>query len=128
MRVREAMTTQVVSVAPGDSAWTAAELLTRLELTGLPVATADGQVLGVLTELDLLHAWQRGDDLRAVTAAQVMHPRPIYVEPDTDLDTALAFMEEWQVRRLPVCENGRLIGVISRADILRAALGEAASR
>ena len=48
-----------------------------------------------------------------------MDPRPLFVEPETNLYTAIELMEEWQVRLLPVVEQGRLVGIISRGDVLR---------
>jgi CBS domain-containing protein len=128
MIVRDVMSIDVVSVAPNDSAWTAAELLARTEFSGLPVVDADLQVQGVVTDLDLIRVLDRGADLHELTVAQVMHSRPLFVEPDTSLTTAAGLMEEWQIRRLPVCERGRVIGVISRGDVLRAFLARPARR
>jgi CBS domain-containing protein len=123
-QVHEAMSVGVVTVAPDQPAWTAADLITRLSLTGLPVVDAERRVLGVITERDLIDALQRGDDLRGTAIADVMHGRPLFVEPDTDLRTAIELMEQWQVHRLPVCHAGQLVGVISRGDVLRALLAE----
>ncbi len=122
MLVRDVMSRHVNAVAPDDSAWTAAEKLTELDLTGLPVADADRYVQGVVTELDLIHAVQRGADLQRTRVDEVMHARPLYVEPDASLDAVVALMDEWQIRRLPVCEHSRLVGVISRGDILHGLL------
>jgi CBS domain-containing protein len=51
-----------------------------------------------------------------------MSKYPILVTPDTELEEAASLLEEWQIRRLPVCEEGRLVGLISRGDVLRALL------
>ena len=59
-------------------------------------------------------------DLGETTVAEVMDARPLFVEPQTDLATVVDLMEEWRVRRLPVCQAGRVVGVISRGDLLRA--------
>lgn len=122
MRVRDAMSEGVVTVAPDHPASTAADLVTRLNLTGLPVVDGESRVHGVITERDLIRALQRDDDLHHTTVAAIMQARPLFVEPDTAIDTAVELMEEWQIRRLPVCRDGRLVGVISRGDTLRALL------
>lgn len=122
MLVRDAMTYDVVTVAPHDSAWTAADILARLEITGLPVIEPDRRVVGLITEMDLIRALRRGDDLRRLTVADIMTELPKFVEEETDLDTASGLMEEWQVRRLPVCRQGLLTGVVSRGDVLRCML------
>lgn len=120
MVVRDVMTTTVVTVAPEDQVATALQVLIERRITGLPVVDAHGRVRGVISELDLLRAMRRGADLRTTPVSRVMHRRPLFVEPETDLYDAVAVMEEWQVRRLPVCERGRLVGIISRGDVLRA--------
>ena len=122
MQVQDAMSTEVVWVVPEDCAWLAAELLTQRALTGLPVVNAERQVTGVISEVDVIQALRQGKDLRATTVAEVMNSRPLFVEPETDLDTVFGLMEEWRVRRLPVSRNGRIVGVISRGDVLRALL------
>ncbi|MFN8557831.1 MAG: CBS domain-containing protein [Dehalococcoidia bacterium] len=73
MQVRSVMTGNVVTVTEEDRAWTAAELLARLDLTGLPVVDAERRVLGVVTDLDLIRALRAGGDLRA-TAVGALRP------------------------------------------------------
>jgi CBS domain-containing protein len=120
MLVRDAMTTTIYAVTPEDPAAAAAQHIMVWGITGLPVVDAQGCVRGVVTELDLLRALRNGADLHTTPVSHVMHWRPIFVEPETDLYTAVAMMEEWQVRRLPVCERSRIVGIISRGDVLRA--------
>jgi CBS domain-containing protein len=118
MLVYQAMSTHVVAITPEESAAAAARDLIERGITGLPVIDEDGHLLGVVTEIDLLRAARTGVDLSQVTVAAVMDGRPLFVGPETDLNTAIDLMEEWQVRRLPVCVGSRLVGVVSRRDIL----------
>jgi CBS domain-containing protein len=120
MLVRDAMSTTIYAVTPEDPAAAALQHLVVWGITGLPVVDTHGGVRGVITELDLLRALRHGADLHTTPVSQVMQWRPIFVEPETDLYTAAAVMEEWQVQRLPVCERGRIVGIISRGDVLRA--------
>ncbi len=122
MRVREAMSTDVVTAVPDGTAWAAGELMLELDVTGLPVIDPDGRVLGLVTQLDLIDAIRRGLDPRTLTVADIMHPYPVYVQPDSTVDEAAALLAEWGVHRLPVCDEGRLVGIISRGDVLRTLL------
>jgi CBS domain-containing protein len=119
MFVQQAMSTPVTVVTAGDPAARAADLLVERDLTGLPVVDPERHVVGIVSDLDLISALRHGVDLHATTVAEVMDARPLFVEPRTDLGTVVDLMEEWRVRRLPVCEGGRVVGVISRGDVLR---------
>ena len=120
MYVQHAMSTSVVVVNPDEPAAHAADLLVNRSLTGLPVVDNDGHAVGVVSDLDLISALRHGIDLNDATVSDVMDTRPVFVHPETDLDTVVDLMEQWRVRRLPVCERGRVVGVISRGDVLRA--------
>lgn len=118
MFVYEAMSTFVVAVTADSSAAQAATEMIVRDITGLPVIDQDGTLLGVVTELDLLRAARHGRDLSDLTVAEVMDERPLFVSPETNVNTAIDLMQEWQVRRLPVCVGNRLVGIVSRGDIL----------
>jgi CBS domain-containing protein len=120
MSVKQAMSTSVIVVTPEDAATRAAELLIEHDITGLPVVDEQGHAVGIVSDLDLIYALRHGIDLSDTRVAEVMDTRPLFIEPETDLATAVDLMEEWRVRRLPVCEGGRVVGVISRGDVLRA--------
>lgn len=119
MRVRHAMTTDVITVVPDDRAWTAAELVTRVGVTGLPVVDAGHGVIGLVTDLDFVRAAHHGGNLDTLTVRDVMRYRPPVVAPDAELYEAAALMDSWQVHLLPVVEDQRLAGIISRGDVLR---------
>jgi CBS domain-containing protein len=120
MYVQRAMSTSVVVVNPEELAARAADLLVDRSLTGLPVVDAEGYAVGVVSDLDLISALRHGIDLNDTTVSEVMDTRPLFVLPETDLETVVDLMAQWRVRRLPVCERGRVVGVISRGDVLRA--------
>src|ERR1043165_3523927 len=120
MYVQHTMSTSIVVVNPEEPAARAADLLVDRSLTGLPVVDTEGHAVGIVTDLDLISALRHGIDLKDATVSEVMDTRPVFVHPETDLETVVDLMEEWRVRRLPVCERGRVVGVISRGDVLRA--------
>ena len=119
MFVYQAMSTSVIPTRPDATAAQAARTLIERDITGLPVIDEDGSVLGVITELDLLRVVRNGVDLEQVPVGAVMNPRPLFVGPETDLSTVIDLMDEWRVRRLPVVDDERLVGIISRGDVLR---------
>lgn len=119
MRVQEFMTTDVVTATPDEPAWRAGEEMVRLEISGLPVVDAERQIVGVLSQIDLIRALRRGLDLRTTPVERLMQPYTKFVTPETDIDTAIDIMDQWQIHRLPVCRDGRLVGIITRGDVLR---------
>ncbi len=138
-RVSDVMTTKVVSVTRNASYKQVAQLLHEHHLTALPVLTPEGQVAGVVSEADLLRkqerhersghrpGWQLSPAVRAKmqarSAAGLMTAPAITIGPDAVLGTAARLMSLHRIKRLPVVDaDGKLTGIVSRADLLRAFL------
>ncbi len=85
--------------------------------SGLPVVE-EGKVVGVVTEFDLLKAVNEGKDLQHIFAEDIMTKDPICVEEETSVEEIIKLMTEKNIIRVPVVRKGKLIGVISRCDIL----------
>ncbi|GHH88652.1 oxidoreductase [Streptomyces sulfonofaciens] len=115
--VREVMTPGAVMVPPDASLVEAAQLM-RAQGIG-DVLVASGQhVLGVLTDRDItLRAVAEGSDPLTVSARAVCTPNPVVVGPEDLVTVAAGLMREHAIRRLPVVEDGRLVGVVSMGDI-----------
>ncbi|MGI6856633.1 CBS domain-containing protein [Mesorhizobium sp. 1B3] len=138
MKASDVMTTKVVTVTPDHSVRHAAEIMLDNHVSGLPVIDDSGELVGIISEGDLLrrselgldalaghrrspeeqarayvkaHAWKVGD---------VMSDRLVVVDEDTDLARVATLMEENDIKRVPVARDGRLVGIVSRADLLRA--------
>lgn len=148
MRVRDIMTSPVFCVEPTQGIADAIQLMLERRISGLPVTTAQGELVGIVTEGDLLrrhelgtvgaHSWlkdlflspgRRAEDYvhtHGRKVANVMTEQPATIEPDARLSDAIDMMTVHHVRRLPVIENGRVIGILARADVLRALLPLAA--
>ncbi len=141
MKVREVMTTAVVTTTPDESLKSAALALARNGISGLPVVDGDGTVIGVLSEADILvkegdpHREQSGflhwlldpDDpwlgtrFEATTVADAMSSPVLTIEPDRPITEAATRMVEEDVNRLPVVDaDGKLVGLVSRGDLVRA--------
>lgn len=86
--------------------------------TGIPVVELSGEVVGMVTEFDLLKAVQDGKDLEDIEAGQVMTECPVCVEEDTPAEEVIGKMIENRIIRIPVVRDQKLVGMISRTDIL----------
>lgn len=120
MRVKDCMTKQVISVGAGEPVSVAARLMARYNLGALPVRGADGQLEGMLTDRDIvLRCIAAERSPKAVRVREVMTRSVAAAAPDTDAAAAAGIMAARQVRRLPVTEEGRLVGRGSLADLSR---------
>jgi len=120
MKVRDCMTPTAVSVTADDSAVTAARLMARRNVGSLPVRGAGGRLMGIVTDRDLvLRCMATGEDPNHVPVGRVMTSRVAVADPEESLFTAAERMAQEQVRRLPVVEHGRLVGMVSLADVSR---------
>jgi CBS domain-containing protein len=115
--VRDAMTTNPRSVGPSESVVEAARLMRQEHIGSLPV-TDDEEPVGIITDRDIaMRVVAEGADPRPIPVADVYSRDLISVEPDHDLEEAVRLMARHQVRRLPVVEDGRLVGILAQADI-----------
>ena len=150
--VRAVMTTEVVWFKDTDTVQTAYQELVGHDIDGAPVLNENGHVVGMLSTGDLLvqgaklhyptvvslfgaylelpsqHRHFEEDLRKAVgaTVGDVMSTDVHTVGPDDNLERAATLMHEHDVSRLPVIEDGRMVGVVSRGDVLRAVMGEGA--
>jgi CBS domain-containing protein len=120
-RVQDVMTIEVVVTHPTTPAKQVADLLAGHGLSALPVTDGQGRVLGVVSKADLLRGPQRpvGGPV-ATTAGEAMTSPAVTVSPQATLTEAARRMQARGVKRLPVvADSGRLIGIVSRTDLLR---------
>jgi CBS domain-containing protein len=116
MLVREVMTSPAVTVGPDESIRHAIALLDRFQVTALPVIDEDGCPIGVVSEADLLReALGRAGH---TTVRDVMTRQVLTVSADGDVVDAFAVMDGTVVKSLPVLLHGRVVGVISRRDLV----------
>jgi len=142
MQVYNVMTTDVITVEPDASIMRAIRLMLQKRISGLPVVGADGQVTGIVTEGDFLRRGELGTQRRRprwiefligpgrlaseyVQACgrkveDIMTANVIAISPTASLREAVELMERKRIKRLPVLEGGKLVGIISRANLLHA--------
>jgi len=87
--------------------------------SGVPVIDDNLRPIGIVTELDLIEALQEGKDLIGLSVQDIMTREIIFVDVDTSVSEVITIMKEHNIIRVPVTENGKLVGVISRCDILK---------
>lgn len=120
MRVRDLMSKSVVTIAPEESAALAARLLSRHELGALPVCAADGTLVGIVTDRDIVtRCVAAGEEPGRVPVRDIMSPAPFVITPETPISDAARLMAQRQVRRLPVVEQGHVVGMLSLGDLAR---------
>ena len=120
MQVRDLMSSSVVSIAPGESAALAARLLARHNIGSLPVCGTDGRLRGIVTDRDIvLRCVAAEEDPAQTLVRDIMTRGCASVSPHEDCRAATRLMAQQQVRRLPVVEEGKLVGIISLADLAR---------
>lgn len=120
MQVRELMNPSVISVSTTDSTALAARLLSRHNIGSLPVCTSDGRLRGIVTDRDIVLRCIAAEEDPAQTPVREIMTRGCYtVGPEDDCRQATQTMAVRQVRRLPVVEGGKLVGMLSLGDLSR---------
>jgi CBS-domain-containing membrane protein len=139
MRVRDAMTRDVLSVNKFDDISRAVNLLADRNISGLPVVDRENRVVGIISEADVVSmvGSRRAHTFKEILRSIVGHPLPerkmghlvgdimtspvVTVLPDTEISEAVRLMDGRRIRRLPVVDKDqRLVGLISRSDIVKA--------
>ncbi len=141
MTVAELMSRNVIAIARDAPLSQAVQMMLDHRVSGLPVVDADGTVVGLLTEGDLLRRAETGTEgktgwfaglfslgrqadhyirTHARRVGELMTPDPITVSPAASTEDVVALMQRHGIKRLPVVSDGRLVGIISRADFVRA--------
>ncbi len=112
MKVKDVMTGNVVSVLDDSTIEDAARLLARHHISGLPVLNHAGQLVGLVTEYDLIAR-------QGQTVADIMSRGVISVTEDTDVEEVAHLLTNRRIRRVPVLSGDQLVGIVSRSDLVR---------
>ncbi len=118
-KIRDVMTPSPETVEPDQLAVEAAKLMKQADAGMIPVVQ-NGELLGTVTDRDIVvRAVAEGKSPESTTVGEIASRDLVVVQPEQELAEALSLMARHQVRRLPVVEDGRLIGVIAQADAAR---------
>ncbi|CCO07092.1 CBS domain-containing protein [Desulforamulus hydrothermalis] len=144
MKAKDIMKTDVITVTADTNIKDIAQILTDKGISGVPVVNQEGKLVGIVTEGDLLHKEanpripkffgilgamiyfggvdQYREDfkkLAALKASEIMTSEVITVSKETDIRTIATLMIEHNIKRIPVVENGKVLGIVSRSDIIK---------
>ena len=119
---KDIMEKPVLAATPLASLRDVATQLVTNEFSGMPVAASDGRVVGVVTESDIVRTLIEGKRLENLTAGEVMTGPPITVDVDAPIEEVMKKLEENRIVRVPVMNQDKLVGIISRRDVIRAIL------
>lgn len=110
-RARDIMTSPVITVPLGTTTGDVATILKRHRISGVPVVDESGSVVGLVSEFDLLAR-------AGATADDVMTTAVVSVTPETGVDDVRHLLVDRKFRRVPVLDGGRLVGIVSRGDVV----------
>jgi CBS domain-containing protein len=139
MKACNVMTSPVVTVGPDTPVPAAAKLLSSHGFTAVPVVDADGQLVGMANEADLMRSpvvpdWWQIQREPDPTVKEVMTRNPTAMHPNDDLADVVALMLDARIRSVPILDDGELVGIVTQRDVLRAvarrepALGDRTAR
>ena len=142
MRAMDVMLHDVVTVRPETDFAEAVKLLSEHDVSALPVVDAENRMVGILSEADLIHRFEIGTEktrpwwMEAVTGAgvlaeefakshgekvgEIMTPEVVSVTEETPLAEVAALLERKRIKRVPVTRDGKLVGIISRSNLVQA--------
>ncbi len=118
MIAEDIMTRDIITVSPSIKVKDLALIFIKNQISGAPVADKKGKIIGIVSEADIIT--KRGKDAKAIMSKKV-----ISVPLDASVEEIAQLMATHAIKRLPVMDNGKIIGIVSRADIVNAvAMGE----
>ena len=148
MKAKDIMTRRVISISPDASILEAAHLMLQHRISGLPVVDPAGVLIGIVTEGDFLRRAETGTEQRRPRwlelvlggraaadfthshgrkVEEVMSDSPYSVSEDATLDEIVSLMERHRIKRVPVMRDAHLVGIVSRANLMRAMISIARS-
>jgi len=113
MLARDIMTRHVHTTSPGVSVREAAQVLAERHISGMPVVNETGTIIGMLTEADIIS--KQGEHVEDIMSREI-----IAVSEEAPVDEIARLLSQRKIKRVPVLATGRLVGLVSRADIVAA--------
>ncbi|MBN1930862.1 MAG: CBS domain-containing protein [Desulfobacterales bacterium] len=149
LQVKDIMTEKPITVSPETEIIFASKILLEKRINGIPVVDKEGKLLGIICQSDLIaqqkklpipslftfldgfisltskkHLESEIQKIAAITVAQAMTTDPVTVSPETTIEDVATLMVEKNFHTIPVLENGILVGVVGKEDILRTIIPE----
>jgi CBS domain-containing protein len=122
MKAVDVMNTPIIAAQKSASAREVALYMLLGGFSGVPIAEPDGSLVGIVTELDLLRALRAGRSLDATCVTDIMTCKVVSVDVDTPVEEIMDLLDAEHILRVPVTKQGKIVGIVSRPDLLRAAV------
>ncbi len=117
MKVKDIMSKDIASVSSEDCVQKAAQVMKDHDVGSVPVC-CDGKIAGIVTDRDIaVRTIAAGQDSKQQKVKDIMSPSPATGSPEMDVHDAARIMSQKQIRRLPILENGSIVGIVSLCDI-----------
>jgi CBS domain-containing protein len=122
---KDVMTTPVITISPDATLMDVTNLVDAKGITGVPVADAEGKVVGIITEKDLLRfALENLGHARDIEVKEAMTKKVVGFTSDTTIEAIARCFAKSDFRRVPIIDEGKLVGIISRRDIIHLMISE----
>ena len=122
MNAADVMNTPIVAATTKASAREIALYMLLGGFSGVPILEKDGKLAGIFTEMDLLHTIREGKSLEDTTVDEIMTRDIVTVDVGTPVEEIMEVLESAKILRVPVMQAGTMVGIVSRPDLLRAAV------
>lgn len=127
-QIRNVMTSDVVTIKDTQSVQEAAALMSQHNIGSVPVVNNQGEMIGIITDRDItLRTTAQGEGTQTPVSEVMTAQRVVKATPDMDVQQAAQMMAEQQIRRLPVVENGKVVGMVSLGDLAVEEMSDAAA-
>ncbi len=120
-KAKQVMTSKVVTIGPEATLAEAIQVLLDQKISGMPVVDASGRLVGIISEKDMLNFAFSGN-LALTKVEEAMTREIVSFSPETDITEIALAIGQRHFRRVPILEAGNVVGIVSRRDIIRAAL------
>ena len=122
LQAKDVMTKNVITIHPDASLDEAIHHLIEKEISGMPVIKENGKMVGIISEKDILNFFAFSRDLHNIKVKEVMTKDVISFPPEMDVEEIGLSIGRNKFRRAPILDGDRLVGIVSRRDIIRVAL------
>lgn len=128
LEAKDIMTKKVISVTEDTPIYDAVEILVENNISGIPVITDDRTLVGIITEKDVLSLFYDNEGDEKLTVRDFMTPHAVFFDASENLINICDYLLNNYFRRVPVVSDGKLVGIISRRDIIKHTLSKKRSK